>query len=797
MSNNQLLCCVYVLFICVVMLVPAVQSPAQQSVLSSQLSQEGQEQKAVHDYLFETFLEGRETVYTGNGRDRGLKELTILNETREIRHGDELVLPVGTERIAALFRHFGFHGADLYQISEVRVFPFSPDKAPPRSVQVEDFYRVQMPSIPLTDEPLEQMKIRFLMKEEDAVCRIDDLVFFAQKAIPPEFDDIPYRDLGSEFPRERVEVRIDTDHELSIGGTSELQRDRWFRMHETPGTVHESFENWATERGFLTGRGALKFNPALTHGWGGMDTLKEREDQPGVADLTFFDSYDAGVRLRQAIPLYQEKPFACCFNDWPEFMSVPLVGRGTPLAERFDDAADLAAAYVADQINDAGYSAAWWEVKNESSVQSEWAHHWQESKGIDGWGLLADFHNRVADAVHKRAPDTNVGGPSSAYMQLQVKDFALYRNQARFIEETRGHIDFFSHHFYENALMLGAHERRGLGYSNYLLGRYEAILDMLRAHMHKVDNVLPILITECGSLQNGRKPSDNWLRLYAWNAYLTKSMQRPDQIDLFVPFVFLHMSWNPNSGDAAFTPKTDRERHSTIDDFEPTTISHYFDLWQDFDGRRLPVEFDRDWLDIVAVHDGTRISLAVTNIGGRQIAVDLSGVAERIGASEATQTRLNYHQGEVVFEPEHAVDAAAIPVDVNETTVIRLITDRPIAPSGTLQLDRWYAADTAVSSDGKPASFEINVDNPGAVEQVRLIIGVHRSGGMSEPLEIKMNGAPISVDTGDANEFTEFFAPLDAVVPTSLLRDSNRIEITAQDGTTITSVQVVTHRAMD
>lgn len=761
------------------------------------LSKEGRQQKATHDYLFETFLEGRKTVYTDTGRDRGLKELTILEETREIRHGDELMLSAGAERVAGMFRHFGFHGADLDQIAEVRVFPFSPDKAPPRSKQVKEFYRVQMPSLPLTNEPFEPMKIRFLMKGKDAVCRIDDLVFIAQKAIPPEFDSIPYRDLGSEYPRERVEVRIDTDHELSIGGTTELQRHRWFRMHETPGTVHESFENWAAQRGFLPGRGAFKFNPALTRGWGGGDTLKQREDKPGAADLTFFERYDAGERLRRTIPLFRGKPFACCFNDWPDFMSVPLIGRGTPLPEHFDDAAELAAAYVAEQIKDAGYTAAWWEVKNESSVQSEWAHHWQESKGIDGWGLLADFHNRVADAVHERAPGTKVGGPSSAYMQLQIKDFGLYRNQARFIEETRGHIDFFSHHFYENALTLGAHERRGLGYSNYLLGRYEAILDMLRAHMHKVDNVLPILITECGSLQNGRKPSDNWLRLYAWNAYLTKSMQRPDQIDLFVPFIFLHMSWNPNSGDAAFTPKADRKRHSTIEDFEPTTVAHYFDLWRDFDGRRLPVEFDRDWLDVVAVHDGKRISLAVTNMGGRQIVIDLSGVAKTIGATGATQTRLNYHKGEIVFEPEHTVDAAAISVDVNETTVVRLAVDKPFAPSKTLQLDRWYATDTAVKSDGKPVSFEVGIDNADAVESARLIVGVHRRGGVTEPLEVDMNGTPITVDTGDANEFTEFFAPLDATVPTSLLRGRNKIVIAAQSGTTITSVQLVTHRAFD
>jgi len=756
-------------FVSLLALVALLINPAM--VPAQDLSKEGREQKAIHDYLFNTFVEGRETKYVGTGRERGLKEVTILAETKEIRDGDEVLLPEGAERVAGLFRHFAFHGDHLDRIREVHVFPFSPDKAPPRSQQVKDFYRVQMPSIPLSDQSTGRMKIRFLMKDKEATCRIDDLVFIAQMQIPPEFDSIPYRDLGSEFPRQRVELRIDTDHELSIGGTTELERDRWFRMHETPGTTDQSFEKWAAERGFLPGRGAFKFNPALTRGWGRGETLKEREDRPGGADLTFFDRYDAGERLRRAIPLFREKAFACCFNDWPEFMSVPLVGRGTPLVERFDDAAELAAAYVADQIKDAGYTAAWWEVKNESSVQSEWAHHWKEKQGIDGWGLLADFHNRVADAVHARAPHVKVGGPSSAYMQLQVKDFALYRNQARFIEETRGHIDFFSHHFYENALMLGAHERRGLGYSNYLLGRYEAILDMLRAQMHEADNVLPILITECGSLQNGRQPSDNWLRLLAWNAYLTKSMQRPDQIDLFVPFIFLHMSWNPYSGDAAFSPKADRERHSTIEDFEPTTVAHYFDLWRDFDGRRLRVDFDRDWLDVVAVHDGKRISLAVTNMGGRQITVDLSGVAKRTEATGATQTRLNYHQGAVVFEPEHAVDVNAIPVDVNETTVIRLVLNRPFAPSRMLQMDRWYATNTAVASEGKPLSFEVQVDNHVAVESVRLVVGVHRSGGVTEPLTAEMNSTPITINTGDSSEFTEFFAPLDATVPASLLRN--------------------------
>ena len=767
-------------------------SAAMNDTRAQELSPEGLAAKATHDYLFDTFAKDRKTIYQGKGNAKALKQLVILEEPKEVHDGFELELPEGAQRIASLFRHFGFKGDNLDRIKEVYVYPFSPNKMPPRSVQVKDFYRVQMPSIPLSDKPFGRMKIKFFMKNKAETCRIDDLAFIAQRAIPPKFDTIPYRDLGSEFPRERVEIMIDTEHELSIGGSTELDRDRWFRMHETPGVVDQSFEKWAAERNFLPGRGAFKFKPGITRAWGNWKPLTESPDKPGAADLSFFDQYDAGKRQRKTIELFKTKPYAMCFNDWPDFMSVPLVGRGTPKPEYFDDAAELAAAYVEEQIKDGGYTAAWWEVKNESSVQSEWAHHWKENQGIDGWGLLAEFHNKVADAVHKVAPDIKVGGPSSAYMQVQVKDFTIFKNQRRFIDETKGHIDFFSHHFYENALMLGAHERRGMGYSNYLLGRYEAILDMLRAHMHKADNVLPILITETGSLQNGRKPSDNWLRLLAWNGYLTKSMQRPDQIDLYVPFVFLHMSWNPMSGDAAFTPKSGK-KSPRIEDFEKTTIANYFELWRDFDGKRLPVSFDRDWLDVVAVYDGNRISIAVTNLGGRQIAVDLSKVAYNIDATSATQTRLNYHKGEIVFEPDVDVDFAAVPVDVNETTVIRLTSENPIKPKATLTQERFYAHETAVKSDGTAQEFEIKFDSPEDIVSAKLIIGMYRR-GLKEGLTVTCNDTPVTIDMGDASEFTEFFAPLDATIPASLLKATNKISVKAQTGATITSVQLLTFR---
>ena len=761
-------------------------------VVGQTLSKEGHQRKVAHDYLFQNFVKERDTTYRETGQGQGLKELTVFEGSQDIHNGDELLLPLGAEDIAVFFRHLAFRGAHLDRIEKIFVLPFSPDKAPPRSQQVQEFYRVQMPSVPLSEKPSEQMKIQFILKDPDTSCTVNTVIFIAQSPIATTFDTIPYRDLGAEFPRERVSITIDTDHELLINGTSNLDRSRWFRIHETPGSVHQSFEKWAAERNFLPGRGMLKFQPGLTTAWGNWEPLHERTEEPGAADLSFFETYDAGTQARNTIPRFKDTPYASCFNDWPEFMSVPLIGRGTPKIEYFRYATDLAAAYVQDQIKDGGSSATWWEVKNESTFQSEWAYHWREKEGIDGWGLLSDFHNQVADAVHEVSPSTRIGGPAAAYMQLHQKDFGLFRDHARFIKETRGKLDFFSYHFYENAGMLGAHERRGQGYSNYLLGRYEATLDVLRAEMHNAENVLPILITECGSLQNGRQAADNWLRILAWNALLTKTIQRPDQIELFVPFVFLHMPWNPISGDAVFTPKGNRQQHLTIDDFDATPIANFFELWRDFDGRRLPVAYDRDWLDVVAIHSNNKISLAVTNMGGRQLLLDLSSIHQQYPKVSAQQTRLNYHEGDLTFQPNQPVEINAIPVDVNETTVIHLVPKKKIQPTQGVHQNRYYARKTVVKSTGKPILFKITTPQGATATQARLVIGVHRTGGLDTPLTTTINKTPMTIDVGDAAEFTNFFAPLTVPVPPSALQEMNTITVMAQPGTTVTSVQLVT-----
>jgi agarase len=112
-------------------------------------------------------------------------------------------------------------------------------------------------------------------------------------------------------------------------------------------------------------------------------------------------------------------------------------------------------------------------------------------------------------------------------------------------------------------------------------------------------------------------------------------------------------------------------------------------------------------------------------------------------------------------------------------------------------LERWFAPETAVAAHGEPQTFKIKITQAETVKSAKLIIGLHRRGGVTEPLGVSMNGTPINVDAGDADEFSEFFAPLDARVLTEILRASNQFVIKAQNSATITSVQLITQRVVE
>ena len=763
----------------------------------SKLSPEGKARQSSHDFLFGEYAQGKELKFKGRGANRVLEEIVISDEEYTFTDKLRLELPAGSQRVAGMFRYLILRGEGLDHLSGLVMKPYAPKSNLAISAQQSDFYRVKVGSMPIPSDSMPPISIESKVASGEMV-KITEVAFHSQGKLPTKFDDIPYRNLGEEFPRQKVRVSIDLQHELSIEGHIDLEREKFCRYYAAPGNLDSSFENWAAERNFLPGRQIFKIQPGLVVGYSrNQPKLKERSDKPGAADLGFFDRYDSGSTQRRTIPRFRDIRYAMCFNDYPEFMSVKQAGRGTPLVEHFDDAAELAAAFVADQIKDGGRTATWWEAKNESTIKSEWDYHWRAD--VDSWKLLADFHNRLADAVHEKVPGIKIGGPSSAWMQVQSGGFSLYQNQVRFMDLTKDHVDFYSHHFYEDFATLGAWERRGGKYTNYLLGRMEAILDMFRAHMHATKNIKPILITECGSLQPGRGPSDYWLRIRSYSAYMHKLMQRPEQIELAVPFAFMSIPWNPQSGDAAFIPKPGKPNNCSLDECDPTPLKDLFELWRDFDGRRLPVSHSQQWLDATAVYRENKLQVAMTNMGGRRLSVDLQALVGPLKAKSISQRRLFYRDGQVHYQDNVThKDAARIPIDVEETTIVTLELENSVQSKGVVLQKTAYSGATAVKVGSTSAhECKIELDSSSSIANAKLVIGVARQGGLQNPLVGKFNGVPFKSNAGWAKEFNNLFASIKIQLLPNTLKPKNTVRIESQPGLVITSVNLVVNQLDD
>ncbi len=752
------------------------------------LSPEGIERKAAHEFLFEEFAKTHQAIYKGKGKKRNLDEVILVKKRIEVDGDFKIQLPEGAQRVASMFRYFLVRGENLDRIGGLKMLPYSPDGEMHVSTRQAGIYRVQMPSLPVPSADMKPIEIE---GQSNGKAVITEVAFNSQGRLKTTFIDLPYRNLGAEHPREQVKVGIDLEKELSIEGHVDLEREKFFRFYALPGMPHPTLEQWAWDHNFLPGRQINKLQYSLVRGFSPKQPkLTEDKSRRGHADLSFFKKYRASFSPNTLEP-FRKIDFALCFDNYPDFMSVDQVGRGTPKVEHFGAAAELVAAYIENQIEHNGRPTPFYEVKNESTIKAEWDYHW--TKGVDSWALLSDLHCQIADAVHEKAPDAKIGGPSSAWMQVQVDNFGLYEKQRKFIDMTKGKLDFYSHHFYENRETLGAWERRGGDYSGYLLGSMEAILDMFQAHMRGIDNVRPILITECGSLQPGRGPSDYWLRLRSFSAFMHKLSRRPHEIELAVPFVFLNIPWNPQSGGAAFIPKEGNPANGPIEGFIKTPVHHFFQLWKDFDGRRLPVKYKRPFLDVSAVHSGNTVHVAITNMGGKQLKIDLSQITgEPISTKSVMQKRLHYQDGEIKFDPEVTYDdASEILVDVEETTVVTLELEEPLSIVDEVNREFWFAPETAVKHEELTnKEFTINVDNVEDVKKCAMRVGLHRVGGLKRKLEGSFNGKPFKLEVKWARDLNNLFATVDVPIPTKLLKSSNAIVIKSHKGLTLTSIHL-------
>ena len=106
------------------------------------LSQEGIARKNAHQFLFETFLNGRTADYSKNRAV--LQRFRVATPNKAFTHKMKLELPEGSERVASMFRYLTLKGKNLDKLGGLKLVPFAKDGHMHRSKQDANFYRVQM-----------------------------------------------------------------------------------------------------------------------------------------------------------------------------------------------------------------------------------------------------------------------------------------------------------------------------------------------------------------------------------------------------------------------------------------------------------------------------------------------------------------------------------------------------------------------------------------------------------------------------------------------------------------------------
>lgn len=702
-----------------------------------------------------------------NSREQVLTVLKIYEGRREISG----ITPIGiTADLAPYFRNFSYLEIEGEGLDKIESLAYKANEggAIHTNPQLQSARLIHIPGGHYADWDAQAKTI--LIKGEGVIT---GLRLVSLEGIASTFDASSYVLPASKQAPIDVVLTVDPRRGLSIDGVATLPEERFYRYYSSPGGDRSGMEPYFAEKGFLPGRQMTKLAHELEtqHGTFRPPLLKEDAERKGYADLSIFEERNFN-HYKDADPDLQ---FAQCLNIWPSFMEAQIEGHknvlGTPALEHFDAAAELAAAYIADELADSGRTATYWEVKNESDITHEWTYH--GVSGYDSWTLLGEFHNAVAQAIKGVDPGIQVGGPASAWPRMEMGkiDFSVWYNHRKFMEVTRDHLDFYSHHFYDVGVN-SSFDAREEGYEDWLQGRLDCVLDMLAAEMRNTNNLKPLLITEYGTLQGGVREIDYWLRISNFSSFMIQFMERPGDFEMTVPFLLSFMHWEPDSGYALV-------RKDNKGAYQLTKNAYFLDLWEGVGGDYLHLEPLHPKVHTLGWKKGKQVFLAVNNQSGADLNLQPKLLLPAGNKVVSVQYRHpTYSDGQFQLRRGTLAPGKTLTLRNAETAIIEIQTEAAIATESIISQRSYYADQTAVLLS---YDTQLEIAVPGdALKQVQsatLRIGLRDDNGPVGLIEGQFNSYPFTVDLDAYSQIQHFFEYLDIEIPVSQLKEANVLSL--------------------
>ncbi|RME93812.1 MAG: hypothetical protein D6766_07435, partial [Verrucomicrobia bacterium] len=550
-------------------------------------------------------------------------------------------------------------------------------------------------------------------------------------------------------------VDVDLTRRRAIGGHSVFDRHTWFGVYLSPGfgttlvTIdgqRKNVDTWIRDEGaMLPSRGTVGFRKYWKNG--GYVLFTEDPNRPGFINPAELARYvgtpDRYVRAKQLDPNHKTILSGEGHGEFPDFMCWPKeLTHGVNTVSNHAAHAEAVIATFRRIEQAGGLMPKWYEVLNESTVQSNFGWHWDP----DAWDKLAEFHNAVAEAMAVAHPEVKVAGPTDAwpYVDGENGQFSAWFSQnKRFIQLSGDKLGAYSFHPYELdfAAKYGkatVYEAQFVTQHVWSKGRLESFVDLWEnEHWLRWGDYKPFVISEYGALDWGETNQFNYVK--SCNAMLAALMERPDVIDKMSVFILSYAPWNPSYRLTFFT-SDDGGRT-----YHPTPFMNYLRFWKDLAGEYLFASSDNYHVLSRAflTNDVVYVLLHNNHRDEQRAEVRLSLPPDTEVQQAELKMLFQNHQDLGFQDYAPVASLADIPLPPEATAILRLKLNH--APALPLYFEDNYYGNKVLENITANAleEFAINVTKPldHALEGGRLHFSLHKNGGFAyNPVEIRING---------------------------------------------------------
>ncbi|MEZ9138790.1 MULTISPECIES: hypothetical protein [unclassified Shewanella] len=209
-----------------------------------------------------------------------------------------------------------------------------------------------------------------------------------------------------------------------------------------------------------------------------------------------------------------------------------------------------------------------------------------------------EFHNAVAQAIKAVKidniavnDDVLIGGYTVAFPDFEKDNFERWETRDKaFIDIAGNNMDFISLHFYDFPAFQDRTEIRAGS-------NIEASFDMLEHYMQlTLNEVKPFLVSEYGAQTHSLfnqpwLPYRDWFHLKAINSQLMSFLERPDQIEMAIPFIPVKAEWGRISDTVPYYTRLMRQKFEKVgdtgDEYVYTDMVKFYQMWSEVNGKRV------------------------------------------------------------------------------------------------------------------------------------------------------------------------------------------------------------------